>query len=436
MPPDSSANASGAAPPGGSPAASGPASSRSKKTLLWVFTTYFGEGLPWSFLHQMGSEYLTATGASKTQIGSTSLLHLAVTLKFAWSPFVDLFGRKRTWLWMMQLILGAGMLVIAAVVPTGSLRLFWAAMGALAILHATHDIACDGFYLQALDERQRALFSGVRTAAFRVAMIAGASGLVVLAGKTNWVTGFGAAGILMVLTGVVNFAIMPRVAEARPDVSGAEGPRAAAQGFGQAYLSFLSQPKAVIVLSFMFLYRLGDIMMFAMSKPLLRDIGIDTAQRGILNGIGTAIFIAGTLAGGAIIARRGLERCLVPMTFIQNLAIPLYIGMAILRPPFAGVLPLYAAEQLAAGIGSAAQVVFLMRRSRAAFSASHYAFATAIVSLGSTLSGFASGPINESVGHPWFFTIAFIASWPSLVLVFFVPKTAIEPAAPKPATTG
>jgi hypothetical protein len=55
------------------------------------------------------------------------------------------------------------------------------------------------------------------------------------------------------------------------------------------------------------------------------------------------------------------------------------------------------------------------------------------VSLGSTASGFISGPINEYVGNPLFFTIAFIASWPSLILVLFVPRTPIEPA-PAPKT--
>jgi MFS transporter, PAT family, beta-lactamase induction signal transducer AmpG len=427
MPPDSPPSSSGAAPPGVSPAAN--AAPRSKRTLFWVFTTYFGEGLPWSFLHQMGTEYLTAIGASKTQIGSTSLLHLAVTFKFLWGPIVDLFGKKRTWMWAMQLVLGAGMLVVAAVVPSGSLGVFWALLGVLAILHATHDIACDGYYLLALDQRERALFSGVRVAAFRAAMIAGSSGLVVLAGKTNWVMGFGAAGVLMTLIGLVNLAVTPRVAEPQPDTTVTAG-SSRGKRYAAPYVSFLTQPHAKMVLAFMFLYKLGDIMMFAMSKPLLRDIGIDTAQRGVLNGFGTGAFIVGSLAGGAFIARKGLERCLIPMTFIQNLAIPLYIMMAVIRPSFSGVLPIVMIEQLAAGIGAAAHVVFLMQRCRAAFSATHYAFATAVVSLGSTISGFISGPINEAVGHPWFFTIAFIASWPSLALVFYVPRTPIESAKP------
>jgi PAT family beta-lactamase induction signal transducer AmpG len=405
---------------------------RGRRTLLWTSTSYFGEGLPWSFLHQMATEFLTAIGASKTQISSTSLLHFAVTLKFLWSPVVDLFGTKRRWLVLMQVVLGLGMFVVAAVAPLGNLTVFWVVVAVLAVMHATHDIACDGFYLQALDKRDQALFSGVRTAAFRCAMIVGSSALVFLAGRTNWTLGFGAAGALMILTAAVNAAVLPRPAEpAASDRSRASGGRRSkGLAFLEAYRTFLGQPQAALVLSFMFFYKLGDIMMFAMSKPLLRDIGIDTSHRGILNGLGTLATILGSISGGAIIARYGMARCLVPMTFFQNLAIPLYIGMAVWRPPFAGVVPVVMFEQFAAGIGAAAHVVFLMQRTRATFSASHYALATAVVSLGSTLSGFVSGPINEAVGHPLFFTIAFIASWPSLVLVLLVPRTPVEPAKP------
>jgi len=416
---------------------------RSRRTLLWTATTYFGEGLPWSFLHQIATEFLTAIGASKTQIGSTSLLHLAVTFKFVWSPLVDLFGRRRTWLVLLQLILGAGMFVVAAISATRNMAAFWTALGVLAVLHATHDIACDGFYLQALNKAAQALYSGVRIAAFRVAMIVGSSVLVVLAGQTSWTLAFGGAGALMILIALVNMAVMPRIEDAAPatpvpltddPAAGADPGTAAgaskAERFFAAYRSFLSQPRAPVVLAFMFFYKLGDIMMFAMSKPLLRDIGVDTSHRGLLNGLGTFTFILGSVAGGALVARAGIERCLAPMTLFQNLAIPFYVLLAVVKPRFAGIVPVVLFEQFASGIGGAAHVVFLMRRCRAAFSASHYAFATAIVSLGSTLSGYASGPLNEALGHPWFFTVAFIASWPSLVLVWIVPKTEVEPSAP------
>jgi PAT family beta-lactamase induction signal transducer AmpG len=414
-----------------------PKPGKSRRGLLWTSTSYFGEGLPWSFLHQIATEFLTAIGASKTQISSTSLLHLAVTFKFLWSPVVDLFGRLRSWVIVLQLVLGAGMLVVGALASPGALALFWVLLALLAVVHATHDIACDGFYLQALDRHGQALYSGIRTAAYRAAMLVGSSALVVLAGKTSWMVGFGACGVLMIAVALVNSLTLPRppgdIGGRRRRDAAAASPHATAVAFGEAYKSFLAQPHAALVLTFMFVYRLGDIMMFAMSKPLLRDLGVDTVHRGILNGFSITSFIVASLVGGATIARLGFQRCLVPMTYAQNLAIPLYIAMAVFKPSFPVIMAIVITEQFASGIGNAAHVVFLMRRSRSVFSASHYAFATAVVSLGSTLSGYLSGPLNEKFGHVWFFTFAFLASIPALVLVLVVPRDDVD--APADAAT-
>jgi MFS transporter, PAT family, beta-lactamase induction signal transducer AmpG len=403
----------------------GPAPSRSRRTLVWTSSSYFGEGLPWSFLHQLATEFLTATGASKTQISSTSLFHLAVTFKFIWSPLVDLFGSKRRWLVDTQLVLGVGMLVTALAVSTGNSSAFWLVLALLSVVHATHDIACDGFYLSALDERGRALFSGVRNAAFRAATIVGASLLVYLAGQTNWALAFASAGALMLCVALLNARVLPHRAELQ---SSAGASRAA---FLAAYRSFFTQPLAGRVLAFMLFYRLGDIMMFAMSKPLLRDIGVGTGTRGVLNGLGILVSVLGSIVGGGLIARRGLGRCLIPMTYLQSLAIPLYVVLAAVRPGLPGVSVIVLLEQFAAGMGAAAHAVFLMQRTSRSFSASHFAFATAIVSVGSSVSGYISGPLDEALGHTAFFVLAFVASWPSLLLVHWVPK---ESPVPKEAS--
>jgi PAT family beta-lactamase induction signal transducer AmpG len=407
--------------------ADAPRPQKSRRALLWTSTTYFGEGLPWSFLHQMGTEFLTAIGASSTQIGSTSLLHLAVTFKFAWSPVLDLFGRRRTWLWTLQLVLGVGMLVVGAIAPSRNLTWFWVAMAVLAVIHATHDIACDGFYLQALDRHGQALYSGTRLAAYRLAMTVGLA-LVSFAGLTSFRYAFSAAGILMLLVGLVNAVVMPNPPERHGDAGPADAKAAhRPAAFLEAFRSFIAQPQAVRVFAFMLTYRLGDIMMFAMSKPLLRDLGVDTFHRGNLGVMGTWSSIFGVLLGGAYVARRGLERTLVPLIYVQNLGIPLYIALAVFKPHYIGVAAIVLVEQLVSGLGIAGTTVFLMQRCRRAFSASHYAMATSLVSLASTFSGFASGPLDDRLGHPLFFTVAFLASVPSLVLVWIVPKTPLDP---------
>jgi MFS transporter, PAT family, beta-lactamase induction signal transducer AmpG len=398
---------------------------RSRRALAWVLATYFGEGLPWSVLHQMGTEFLTATGASLTQISSTSLLHLAVTFKFLWSPVVDFFGTKRRWVVATQVILGFGMFALGRATAAHGYALFWLVAGAFSIVHATHDIACDGFYMRALDRHDQALHSGTRMAGYRAAMYVGSSLLVKLAAHVSWLVAFSAAGAIMLGVAVLNALTMPHVAEGDAPTARAQeaSPRVA---LGDLFKSFFVQPQAARVLAFMFLYRLGDIMMFAMSKPLLKDLGVDTSHRADLNGIGILATVIGALTGGWFVARWDLRRTLAPILYLQNFAILLYVALAVFRPSYSTIAAFVIIEQLVAGAGASGQTVFLMQRSRGLFSASHYAFATAIVSLGSTLSGFISGPLNQHFGHPIFFMIAFVASWPALVLVWFVPKAPVE----------
>src|SRR5262245_52231934 len=184
----------------------------------------------------MALEFLVAIGASNTAGAMTSALHWATSLKFLWSPIVDLFGRLRTWVWMMQIILGLGMLAVASLSSHGNSLPLWIGLGTLAILLATHDIACDGFYLQALDRRGQALFAGTRIGAFQVAKIVGSSALVVLAARKGWQVGFGAAGVLMFLTAATNYAVMPHPTERRSEAAHPHaGGIAKIRGFGRAY---------------------------------------------------------------------------------------------------------------------------------------------------------------------------------------------------------
>ncbi|MDZ4697914.1 MAG: MFS transporter [Deltaproteobacteria bacterium] len=398
---------------------------RSAGKLAWVSSTYFGEGLPWSVLHQMATEFLTAVRAPLWQVGYTSWLHGAVSLKFLWSPLIDLFGAKRSWMVILQIVMGLGMVGVGAVAAQGELVPFWIALVLLSVFHATHDIACDGYYMLALDKSDQALFAGVRVAAFRVAMLVGSSGLVILAGNTSWFWGFGAAGAIMIAVGVGNALFLPRIEKiklTKPEMS--DAPRARRGAYLDAYRSFFAQPDAVKVLAFIFSFKLGETLTFAMTKPLLRDIGISTEWRGVLSTPSTISHIVGAVVGGGLISRLGLKRCLIPMTFIM--AIPLYAPVAWFQPGFNVILIVSIVEQFAGGMGSTVLVVFLMQRCRKSVSASHYAFASAIVALGGMLIGALSGHLNSHFGHRYYFLLCFLFSIPGLILSLMVPREPLD----------
>lgn len=395
------------------------------KDLVWTSTAYFGEGLPYSFLHQLVTEYLTGTGASRAVIGYTSWFHLPVALKPLWAPWIDVGGARRGVTIGSQVALGMGMMGTAALVDDagGAARtfVFWAALSVLSIVHAIHDIACDGFYIVALDERGRALYSGTRIAAFRAAMYVGSGALVIVAGVLeSWTLSFALAGAMMVLVGAVNSLLVPRVDE--PRTAREERPWV---GFAAAFRSFFLQPQAVLVLVFVLTYRLGDVLTFAMSSPLFASLGMDTAARGVLRTIGLTASIVGSVLAGALLARGGLERWFVPFTYAM--ALPFYLLLALFRPGFYWIALVYVIEQFAGALAGTALPVFLMQRTRRAFSSSHYAFFTAIVALMSTVAGGLSGHLSEAVGHVAYFALCFVASIPALVLVHRIPKTPIEP---------
>src|SRR4030095_7616501 len=69
-----------------------------RRKLFWVALLYFAEGLPFGIVKDVVPVYLKVSGVSLTDIGLASLLGLPWTLKVVWSPLVDRFGERRTWI--------------------------------------------------------------------------------------------------------------------------------------------------------------------------------------------------------------------------------------------------------------------------------------------------------------------------------------------------
>lgn len=417
-----------------------------KGAAIWTGTTYFAEGLPWSVLHQIAAEFFTAIGLPARQVGYTSALHLTNTLKFVWSPLVDLFGTLRGWMIGTQAALGVavGVLALAAdqlAVGPGDTATVWLVLVLIGILSATHDIACDGYYMDALDRDAQARFSGVRVAAFRLAMLVGSSALVYLGGKVSWLLAFGAAAaILGGLSLFHRLTLRPGAGEGRPKPTSEAG---RLRHIGAAYVLFLGQPRALFVLTFILTFKLADSLMFAMSKVLLRDLGVITEVRGLLNGFGTAAAIAGAIVAGAWISKVSLRRALPPIALAMAVTEPLYLVLAGFVTPiklaawagapalvqgyYAPSLPLIGGvlviEQFCGGLATAAQMVFIMRHCHPDHKAAHFAFATALYSLAQTASGTYSGVAYEGWGPVGYFGVTSLACVPCLLLLPMVLRT-------------
>ncbi len=164
----------------------------------WVFTLYFAEGFPYSLVRQISTVYFKDMGASLEAVGLTSLYGLPWVFKALWAPLLDAFLTKRRWLLAAEASLAGGAVLFAlATHSPWALSAGALAFLLLAFLSATHDIAVDGYYLEALDRRQQAGWVGFQAMAYRLALIAGGGGVVWLSGVLSWRAGFLAAAALL-----------------------------------------------------------------------------------------------------------------------------------------------------------------------------------------------------------------------------------------------
>lgn len=160
------------------------AKGRHRSPWWWVPSTYYAEGIPYIVVNVVSVVMYQRMGVSNRDIAFfTSWLYLPWMLKPLWSPLVDLIKTKRWWIIVMQLLVGAGLAGIALTIPMPAwFRLTMICFWLLAFFSATHDIACDGFYMLGLTKHQQAWFVGVRSTFYRLAKLTGTGLLVILAG--------------------------------------------------------------------------------------------------------------------------------------------------------------------------------------------------------------------------------------------------------------
>jgi PAT family beta-lactamase induction signal transducer AmpG len=365
----------------------------------------------------------------------TAWLYLPWVVKPLWSPILEMFGTKRRWTVLMQLVGGAG---LAAVVLTlhapdffrWTLVIFWL----MAFSSATHDIASDGFYMLGLPtQHQQAAFVGVRSAFYKLAMIGGQGGLVYIAGELIKASGDPAhawsvvfalmAGLYLALCAYHQF-VLPRPDADRRHTTGG----ALWQDFIHTFRSFFQKPGIIPTLGFLLLYRLGEAQLLKMAAPFLLDprdkggLGLSTSDFGLVYGtIGVCALVIGGLAGGVTVSRFGLKRALLPMVFIMHVPDLVFVYLATALPDnLLVVAACLAVEQFGYGFGFAAFLLYMVLVADGAHKTAHYAICTGFMALGMMLPGMVSGWIQQALGYQHFFIWACISTLPAFVMTMLV----------------
>lgn len=386
----------------------------------WVPSLYFIEGLPNVIVVTLSVVMYKRLGLSNEDITFyTSWLYLPWMIKPFWSPLVEAFGSRRSWVLTMQWVMGAAMAAMAFALPLGgyvkwTLALFWL----IAFSSATHDIAADGYYMERLTARQQSFFVGIRSTFYRIAMIAGQGLLLMFVGRLEiltkspvkpWMITFTCVGVLLILFGLYHRrAMLPSKAEKAPRLS---------RGFLLDYLTtfgrFFTKPGVVAALLFMMCYRLPEALLTKICPLFFLDeidrggLALTTGDIGLVQGtVGVLGLLLGGVLGGVLVSRHGFNRWLWPMVCAISLPNVVYVILAYYQPQnLIFISSMVFVEQLGYGFGFTAYMLFLLYYAKGAHETAHYAFCTGFMTLGMMLPGLFAGFIQTSMGYLNFFIL-------------------------------
>ena len=181
---------------------------------------------------------------------------------------------------------------------------------------------------------------------------------------------------------------------------------------------------AWLLLALIGLYRISDIVLGVISNLFYQDLGYSKTQiASVVKTFGLFMTIAGGFLGGMLSVRFGVLKILFVGALLSSLTNLLFIALAAMGSHLPMLYLVISADNLAAGLASAAFVAFLSSLTNVRFTAVQYAvFSSLMTLIPKVFSGY-SGTMVDALGYPLFFTLTTVMGLPVLILIWACGRT-------------
>lgn len=399
----------------------------SRNMLICIFTG-FTSGLPLYFLINLIPAWLRTENIDLKTIGLMSLIGLPFTWKFIWSPVMDavhppFLGRRRGWMLVTQIGLLLTLAAYAFLNPHQHLPIIIGLSVVVAFFSASQDIVLDAFRREILPDQELGLGNSIHVNAYRIAALVPGSLSLILADIMPWNSVFLITSLFM-LPGLLMTLLLAQEPDMPPTA-----PRTLTQTVVEPFQEFFSRKgtqQAILVLLFIFLYKLGDSMATALATPFYLDMGFSKTDIGLIAknaGLWPAV-IAGIL-GGVWMLKLGVNKALWLFGVVQLVTILGFAWLASFgkfdtitlteKTMLAGII---GAEAFGVGLGTACFVAYMARETNPAFTATQLALFTSLSAVPRTFMNASAGFLIEKMGYVNFFWLCFMLGIPGMLLLF------------------
>lgn len=411
---------------------------------FWVPSLYFAEGLPFVTINVVSVLMYKAMGISDAQIAFfTTIVMLPWTLKPLWGPFLEMFKTKKYFVIATQFVGGVcfGLLALTLHLPD----FFGYSLALLAIIAfngATHDIAADGVYINALSEKDQSKYVGWQGAFYNVAKVLSQGAFVFLAGQLEKTVGVVSAwSIVMGIFGAILVALSLYHSKMLPVGGVSEKVKTSKEAiatFGKVFKTFFEKKYIAWGITFIILYRFAEgqamkiVPLFLKASRSVGGLGLETSQIGVIYGVfPPAAFILGSILAGYFVAKRGLKKSLFVLCCFFNIPFAVYAFLAFTTPTnLFSIGTAVVFEYFGYGFGFVGLTLYMMQQiAPGKYKMAHYAFATGVMNLGMMIPAALSGVVSDFLGYRQFFIWVMVSTIPSFLVALLVPfrKTENEP---------
>ncbi|STZ76932.1 AmpG family muropeptide MFS transporter [Bergeriella denitrificans] len=401
----------------------------SRRMLICIFTG-FTSGLPLYFLINLVPAWLRSEHIDLKTIGLFALIGLPFTWKFVWSPLMDavrlpFLGRRRGWMLVTQIGLLASLAAYALLNPHQHMAVIMALSVVVAFFSASQDIVLDAFRREILPDSELGLGNAIHVNAYRIAALVPGSLSLILADLMPWQNVFVITALFMI-PGLLMTLFLAQEPDLPP-----KAPRTLQQTIVEPFHEFFTRKgvqQALLVLAFIFFYKLGDSMATALATPFYLDMGYSKTDIGLIAknaGLWPAVIFG--IIGGIWMLKLGINKALWLFGLVQWVTILGFVWLASYqhfevigmseRVILAVVI---GAEAVGVGLGTAAFVAYMARETNPAFTATQLALFTSLSAVPRTFINATTGYLIEWLGYVDFFWLCFFLAAPGMLLLFKV----------------
>jgi len=398
-----------------------------RRMLICVFTG-FASGLPLYLLLNLVPAWLRTEHIDLKVIGALALIQFPYTWKFLWSPLLDRYavpvlGRRRGWMLITQAALLVVIVMLGGMSPQKDLRMIVVLTTMLAFLSATLDIALDAYRRELLFDNELGLGNAVHVNAYRLSGLIPGSLALILADYLQWGMVFMITA-LFILPGMLMTLLVQEPHRAEP-------PRTLREAVVEPFHEFITRrgwQNALLILAFLFFYKLGDSLCTALATPFYIDMGFSKSEIGLIaKNAGLWPAVIGALLGGIWMLKIGINRALWLFGAVQVISIFGFYWLA-LQGAQAEATALHLTqlalviglEAFGVGLGTAAFVAYIAHTTHPAYTATQFALFTSLSAVPRTFVNASAGWLAEQLGWANFYLLCAVLAIPGMLLLLKV----------------